>query len=106
MTPAWVSIFNKIRDLISFFIVWNKIKEKVESLGDQLKEKSKALIEKYKTKIIDSINKVKQFVIEEGQRIIIELKGDLINIAVKEITLQVEKRALNDRKLEIWFLFL
>ena len=87
--------------MLLFFLVWNKIKEKVKSLGDQLKEKSKALIEKYKPKIIDSINKVKQFIIEEGQKIIIELKGDLINIAVKEIVVQVKKRALTDRKLEI-----
>ena len=101
VAPALVPIFNKIRDLLSFFLVWSKIKEKVKSLGDQLKEKSKALIEKYKPKIIDSINKVKQFIIEEGQKIIIELKGDLINIAVKEIVVQVEKRALTDRKLEI-----
>ena len=80
-----------------FFLVWTKVQEKVKSLGDKIKAKTKALIEKYKPKIINTINNVKQFIIEEGQKIIIELKGDLVEIIVKETGANMEKRSIKDK---------
>jgi len=79
--------------------VWAKVKQSVADLGDKLKASTKALIEKYKPKIINSLNKVKQFVIDEGQKIILEFKGDLVRIiqsATDNLESTMAKRSISD----------
>lgn len=86
-----------------FVLVWNKIKEKVKSLGDKVKARTKELIEKYKPKILNTIDRVKQFIIDEGQKLIIELKGDLVEVILEKTGTKVEKRSITDCKFLIHF---
>jgi len=79
--------------------VWAKVKQSVADLGDNLKASTKALIEKYKPKIINSLNKVKKFVIDEGQKIILEFKGDIVKIiqsATDNLESTMAKRSISD----------
>jgi len=90
---AYVVIDDAVPSAYGFKDVWGKIEDK---LGEEFSAQVKSLVEKYKPKIIKTLEKVKQFIIEEGKKIIIELQGDLIKIVVKSLTGQIEKRSISD----------
>merc|ERR1711881_485576 len=60
--------------------VWEKVKAAAKKLGDDIRGRVETAIEELKPQILDSLNKVKQIVIDAGKKILIQVKGEIVRI--------------------------
>merc|ERR1711881_162348 len=69
-----VATYGKFDDL------WAKVKAAAEKLRDDAKEKIQAAIDRLKPQILEGLKNIKEVVINEGKKIIIQIKGEIVRI--------------------------
>ena len=66
--------------LCQCFLVWEKVKAAAKKLGDDIRGRVETAIEELKPQILDSLNKVKEIVIDAGKKVLIQVKGEIVRI--------------------------
>jgi len=60
--------------------VWEKVKAAAKKLGDDIRGRVETAINELKPQILDSLNKVKQVVIDAGKKVLIQIQGEIVRI--------------------------